>query len=110
MIPADITFIAHFPSHHWLFIENIVLDDNAISELEKPWQQWKWENEKVVLIKKNLKRQLISKNRFQKSIDINRFNLPINNKLYWFWKSIEIEIAEEIIYWLSSINKIDNNR
>ena len=36
MIPADITFIARFPSHHELFIENIVLDDNAISELEKP--------------------------------------------------------------------------
>ena len=36
MIPADITFVALFPSNHWLFIENIVLDDSAISELEKP--------------------------------------------------------------------------
>ena len=50
MIPADITFVALFPSNHWLFIENIVLDDSAISELEKPWQLWKWEKEKVVLI------------------------------------------------------------
>ena len=36
MIPADITFVALFPSNHWLFIEKIVLDDSAISELEKP--------------------------------------------------------------------------
>ena len=35
MIPADITFVALFPSNHWLFIEKIVLDDSAISELEK---------------------------------------------------------------------------
>ena len=52
MIPADITFVALFPSNHWLFIEKIVLDDSAISELEKPWQLWKWKKEKVVLIKK----------------------------------------------------------
>ena len=52
MIPADITFVALFPSNHWLFIEKIVLDDSAISELEKPWQLWKWEKEKVVLNKK----------------------------------------------------------
>lgn len=36
IIPADITFVAHFPSNHWLFIEDIVLDDSAISKLEKP--------------------------------------------------------------------------
>lgn len=36
MIPADITLVALFPSNHWLFIEKIVLDDSAISELEKP--------------------------------------------------------------------------
>ena len=35
MIPADITFVALFPLNHWLFIEKIVLDDSAISELEK---------------------------------------------------------------------------
>lgn len=52
MIPADITFVALFPSNHWLFIEKIVLDDSAISELEKPWQLWKWKKEKVVVIKK----------------------------------------------------------
>ena len=33
---ADITFVALFPSNHWLFIEKIVLDDSTISELEKP--------------------------------------------------------------------------
>ena len=52
MIPADITFVALFPSNHWLFIEKIVLDDSTISELEKPWQLWKWEKEKVVLMSK----------------------------------------------------------
>lgn len=35
-IPADITFVALFPLNHWLSIEKIVLDDSAISELEKP--------------------------------------------------------------------------
>ena len=107
MIPADITFVALFSSNHWLFIENIVLDDSAINELEKPWQLWKCEKEKVVLIRKKLKRKLINKNQYQKSININQFNLPINSN--WFWKPIEIKITEEIIYRLSSINKIDNN-
>ena len=53
------------------------------------------------------KTQEVVNQSYQKSIDINQFNLPINNN--WFWKSIEIEITEEIIYWLSSVNKINNN-
>ena len=40
-------------------------------------------------------------------IDINWFNPPIN--IDWYQKSIEIEVAEKIIYQLLSINKIDNN-
>ena len=41
-------------------------------------------------------------------IDINRFSPQIN--IDWYQKSIEIELTEEIVYRLLSIDKIVNNR